>query len=174
MARPLDFGALDFEFFPMAQLREPTTALMDTLRMSEKELLRVLAQLADAVTPRKEADVKSAAVLNYPRALVRLRDQVSGAWTTYLVKPRLIHEHGLAFLHGSYVHKDVRGAILLRDASGRPTQISVNVVACRHLVGRLHEVVATFERQLILDQFQLADGTLLSQPGTWCEAQPAT
>jgi hypothetical protein len=44
------------------------------------------------------------------------------------------------------------------------------VMACRHLTGRLHEAVATFERRLDLTQFQFADGSLLNQPVMWSEA----
>ena len=156
----------------MTQLRDQSTMLVDTLRMTDRDLLRVLAALAGSgAKAGAEADARSAvAVANYPRVVLRLRDQLTGVWTAFLVKPRVIHEHGLTFLHGGYVHKDVRGAVLLRDAAGLPTQITVAIMACRHLTGRLHEAVATFERNLDLGQFQFADGSLLNQPASWNEA----
>ena len=156
----------------MTQLREQSTMLVDTLRMSEKDLLRIMVSLAagGATKPAVEQDANLICVANYPRLVMRLRDQLTGVWTTFLVKPRLVHEHGLAFLHGGYVHRDVRGAILLRDSAGLPTQLSVTIASCRHLTGRLHEAVATFERRIDLNQYQFADGSVLSQPGAWCEA----
>lgn len=156
----------------MPEVREPTNLVMDTLRMSERDLLRVLGQLAGAATDSpRGAENSCTVVANYPRAVMRLRDQTTGAWTTYLVKPRTIHEHGMTFLHGSYVHRGVRSDVLLRDATGQAAQLGGTVAMCRHVCGRIHEVVTTFERPIDLRSFKFADGSTLSKPAMWHDAQ---
>jgi hypothetical protein len=157
----------------MTQVREPSSLLVDTLRMSERELLRMLGQLAGGTgDAARNIEHTCTVVMNYPRAVMRLRDRTMGAWNTYVVKPRAVHEHAMTFLHGSYVHRGVRSDVLLRDAHGRPVQLGGTVVMCRHVCGRVHEVVTTFDNPIDLRSFRFSDGSALSQPALWHDAQP--
>lgn len=155
------------------------TNIIDALRLNDRELAALMARSFD-----READTASSVrrsnrygIDDLPRMLVHICHQ-RGQCTTYLVKPRDIHNHGVVFLHGSFVHEGATCFIILRDRSGRPTQLSATVFRCRHISGRVHEVVTVFDKPICVDEYSFPDGTRLpaGEPAssTAGSANPAT
>jgi len=145
---------------PNSNANSNSNAIIDTLRIPDRDLLRVLAFLS-----AKDGGSLKEAIANLPRMLVRICHQ-TGNCNTYLVKPRDIHRHGICFLHGAFVHTGAQCSVLLRTREGDPTQLAARVIRCRHVVGRIHEIVATFETAIEMKEFQFAGAlTLEGTPG---------
>jgi hypothetical protein len=145
--------------------------VVDALRLNDRELAAITARLPDRESdaPGKVRRNSGTGRDDLPRMLVRICHQ-RGACTTYLVKPRDVHEHGIVFLHGSYVHDGAVCFVILRDREGRPTQLSATVFRCRHISGRVHELVAVFDRPIRVDEYQFADGAPLPARGSGHES----
>jgi hypothetical protein len=150
----------------MTVSRQQITQIIDTLRMSDRDLGRVLsspgepATLANASVSRTREPQASAAAL--PRMPVRLRRHESGPWIVYLVRPRHVNRHAITFLHGGFVHRGVQCDLLLRDRSGKAVQLLAAIASCRHVHGRVHEVTAMFAFPIDVDQFQFPDGSSIT------------
>lgn len=134
--------------------------IVDTLRMTDKDLQRVLSLLP----PGMEASDRSTltargGMVNLPRMVARLQCREGGGWITHLIKPREIHPHGVRFYFGQFIHQQVRCSLLLRDRHGQPVQLAAVVTSCRHLNGRVHEVTARFDRPIAREDYQYPDGT---------------
>lgn len=143
----------------------PSTVI-DTLRMTDRELVSLMARAQqghdrEAATSAGGRSAASDVRDNWPRLIVRVCHQ-RGQCTAYLVKPRDIHEHGLVALHGSYVHEGAACSVILRNKAGQPEQIPATILRCRHIAGRVHELVAVFNLPLRPDDYCLTDG----MPGT--------
>jgi len=152
----------------MTNNREQTNVIVDSLRMSERDLMRLLAQIVarEGGSARVEASNAQRAELEraitesagLPRTLVRICHP-RGNCTTYLVKPRDIHTDGFVFLHGAFVHIGAECSMLVRACDARPTQLSAKVIACRHVTGRIHEIVARFDQPVRLEDYVWCDQT---------------
>jgi hypothetical protein len=143
----------------MSATLDQSNVIVDSLRLNDRELAAVLARSNDgAESPQQGALGRNE---DLPRTLVRICHE-RGNCTTFLVKPRRVHDHGMIFLHGSYVHKGALCAVLVRTAEGAPAQIPAAVFRCRHLSGRVHEVTAVFDAPVRLRDFRCADGTPLT------------
>ena len=148
----------------MTNNREQANVIVDSLRMSERDLMRLLAQIVARDGARTEtnnarrADLERAITesTGLPRTLVRICHP-RGNCTTYLVKPRDIHTDGFVFLHGAFVHLGAECSMLVRARAGQPTQLSAKVIDCRHVSGRVHEVVASFDQPIRLEDYMLGD-----------------
>jgi hypothetical protein len=150
----------------MHEAPDPSAHIIDALRLNERELAAIVARWSDreaAAAPNVRRTTRSERDL--PRILVRICHQ-RGNCTTYIVKPRDIHEHGLVILHGSYVHEGAACFVILRDRDGQPTQLAATVFGCRHVSGRVHELVCVFNRPVRLREYQFADGTPLAPNGS--------
>ena len=145
-----------------------TRKIVDTLRLSDRELLRLAAARA---TPIDHSDAAERAdplsplppAANLPRLLMRIQDPTCNQWTTYLVKPCDIHPHGLVALHGAFVYDGVRCAVLLRHRNGQPAQLPATVLRCCNVAGRVYQLVATFEAAISLDEYIFADGAAIHE-----------
>ena len=72
----------------------------------------------------------------------------------YAVVTRNLSCHGLAFIHGHFIHLDRRCIAQLPTVDGEMIiDITGRVVRCRHLMGTLHEVAVIFEKSIKLDHF---------------------
>jgi hypothetical protein len=142
-------------------------AIVDTLRLSDRELLRLAVARAtpiDQLDATERADRLSPLppAANLPRMLMRIQDPTCNQWTTYLVKPCDFHDHGLVVLHGAFVYEGVRCALLLRHRNGQPAQLPATVLRCCNVGGRVYQLVATFEAAISLDEYIFADGASIN------------
>ena len=147
----------------MTTLRDQANGIVDSLRMSERDLMRLLAQLvaresADSQSPARQAAVERSITdsSGLPRTLARICHP-RGNCTTYLVKPRDIHADGIVFLHGAFVHTGAECSFLVRTRTGQPTQLASSVLSCRHVTGRIHEIAAKFDQPVRLEDYMFFD-----------------
>jgi len=146
-------------------MRDNSNVIVDTLRIADRELHRVLVFLAmrdkslQAMPKSSAGGGKPAplAVPNHPRMLVRICHQADNC-TTYLVKPREMQSSGISFLHGAFVHNGARCAVLLRTSKGKPVQLDAGVINCSHVTGRIHEIAVKFDAPIRMDDYQFASG----------------
>lgn len=150
-------------------MQDNSNVIVDTLRVPERDLYRVLVFLAardksQQTQPKMPAGAGKPTPLcvpNFARMLVRICHQADNC-TTYLVKPRDVHRNGIIFLHGAFVHNGARCAVLLRTRNGKPVQLDAGIVSCRHVTGRIHELVAKFDAPIRMDDYQIAGGSPLT------------
>ena len=138
---------------------QPATTIVDTLRMTDKDLQRVLAMLPMSSETSSRGGVSRMLLANLPRMLARIQARDTGGWITHVIKPREVHGQGMRFLFGAFVHEGVRCAVLLRDQDGKPVQLAGQVHTCRHLHGRIHEISAIFDRPISPENYQYPDGS---------------
>lgn len=154
----------------MSAAHEPSNTILDNIRLPDRELLAILNTLSAADRAKHKPNTNGdaphrnghSAVRNLPRLLMHICQNESSNCLTYLVKPRDIHSEGVVFLHGAFVHAKAHCAMLLRTRDGRPTQVSAKIMNCRHVSGRIHELVAVFDRPIKIEEFMFADGTTLT------------
>ena len=111
---------------------------------------RFLDQLDRQVEPNRQPDRRRS-----PRRACRDDDGFMVVLTppgqqglACLVHPRNIGELGIAFLHEAYVPDGARCLLTLPTTAGDYLQIEGDVVRCRHVRGRLHEVGVTFDQPI--------------------------
>lgn len=85
-------------------------------------------------------------------AVLSLADQQEIAC---LVHPRNIGEGGIAFLHEAFVPEGARCMLTLPTKTGDYLQIEGEVVGCRHVRGRLHEIGVMFDETINPEQIAL-------------------
>ena len=127
-------------------------AAIDTLRISEQEYRRVLAQLDEKSL---EAKIKSVQRRRSPRFahavhfVIRI-SHPGGTTCNYIVRGRDVSASGLSFLHGSFLHKGARCLVLLPGRVERWVQVPATIVRCRHLERRTHELGVHFDEPVDL------------------------
>ena len=131
------------------------------------------------LTPPKEADIErclkermrtDASELNgvkrrtEKRSPYRLRDALilcvdhgQGTKAKYLVAPRDISENGIGFLHGVAIHPGTRCTLALRAKDGSETTVWGRIASCRHVVGSVHNVGATFDEPIGVSRFTVIE-----------------
>ena len=72
---------------------------------------------------------------------------------TFLISPRNLSVGGLSFLHGTYLYPGTDCIIRLRTRSGAHQKVVGDVVHCRCVDGRIHEVGVAFRRPINIDAF---------------------
>ena len=145
-------------------MRDSPKPIVDTIRMSDRDLLRLLAAV-DAQHAGGHGGAGHAGILkapvNLPRVLVQVTDAGTHASHIFLVKLRNIHEHGLVFIHGAFIYENSRCNVLLRSTDSKPVQLHATVVRCNYIAGRLYEVAAAFKQPISLQSYCFADGAPL-------------
>lgn len=71
----------------------------------------------------------------------------------FLISPRNISTSGIAFLHGAFVYQGSRCVIDLKARDGRIQPVTGNVVRCRSVRGRIHEIAVQFDEPIRVDEF---------------------
>ncbi|HWB20318.1 MAG TPA: hypothetical protein VG711_08475 [Phycisphaerales bacterium] len=132
------------------------SALLDTIRLPDHVLSRMLADLA-AASPvfDHELPLRSHDYASLPRMVIRIHSPATGDWLSYLIRPHSLHPNGAAFLLGTFLYPSVRCGLLLRRDDGNATQVFGAVRACQHAAGRIHDIRIQFDVTLNLRDYQL-------------------
>jgi hypothetical protein len=77
-----------------------------------------------------------------------------GHETVCRVRPRNVSQGGIAFLHEKFLLPDTRCTIMLISNTDQLVEISGDVVDCRHVEGRLHEIAIAFDQPITPSDFQ--------------------
>ncbi len=135
-------------------MKSPGTqkGFVDTLRLSETELHTLLKDMdeRDRESDVGLADLRSSQRLHYsvstPIVLHIVQEDLSD--THFLAHPRNISSGGMAFLHGSYLHAGTRCRFAMKALDGGINAIQGEVVHCRHVKDRVHEVGFRFDSEI--------------------------
>ena len=151
-------------------------SLINTLRSCERDMQRAMLEEAGvheslASCPAVSAAVGDAArmVCEAPRAVLRALSPTTGKWTNYLVVPRSLQDDRMVLLMGVYVHVGVRCRVLLRRSDQKPAQLAAIVTSCRHVGGRMHEVIVILDQPVSAGEYRGADNA----PIRSCEEESA-
>jgi CheY-like chemotaxis protein len=130
------------------------TDYVDSLRLSEHDQTVILGRLAEADSGSKNNKRLDSRV-NYqlPSGLVVRMHHPGGSVVNFLVRARNLSRGGIAFLHGSFVYNGTRCELALRAINNTVVTASGQVVRCRHLSGRVHEVGVHFNEFIDLGRF---------------------
>jgi hypothetical protein len=77
-----------------------------------------------------------------------------GQQTTGRVRPRNLSRGGAAFLHDAFVFPDTHCTIMLWSLTGQLVEVSGEVVDCRHIQGKLHEIAVSFDQPITPSDFE--------------------
>lgn len=131
------------------------TALIDTLRLSPREVEGVL----DKLNARRDR-LEGASKRRHPRVFFTQIQGVpmtvshpGGSSETYLVLPHDLSISGMCVLHGGFMHTSSRVEISLNDVEGFPHKITGQVVRCSHFQKKIHEIGIRFDEMITLGRF---------------------
>lgn len=135
------------------------SAPLDALRMAEKDQVDLLAEMARAEEQYEGNERRRTDRVTYssrPGMMVRV-EHLGGSQVTYVVRARNISGTGMAFLHGGFLNPGSGCWLPLVDYRGKSVQVEGNVVRCRHVRGRVHEVGVRFKTPIDLCDFLCSD-----------------
>jgi len=130
-----------------------------SLRLSVPEQLRLLGELEQQARSSPDKDKRRSERVAVPDSVaitVRLTHPGGGV-DQFLVRGRNVSDHGLGFLHGSFLHEDTHCAITFRRDDGESVQLEGKVRRCRYLAGGAHEVGVAFNHAFPMREFLDAD-----------------
>ncbi len=84
---------------------------------------------------------------------VRVKQPGGSDWQHFLIRPRNLSRHGIAFFHGGYLHNDTYCEVSLRKRDGSVTACPGHVVHCRFIAGRVHEIGLRFQTPIDVRQY---------------------
>lgn len=134
----------------MTEPRHTTERSLDTLRISEREALALLAQMDQQTESVDQAERRGGDRRTY-RQVVEMVAQIvhpGGGTQNYLVRARNLSATGLGFLHGSFLHNHTGVILLMRTLAGQTVRVPGKVVRCRFLSGKVHEIGVRFAKPI--------------------------
>lgn len=127
---------------------------IDALKMSDQDHQQLLSELdRGATTVGRDKRRSKRIPYRGVRGLVLQVTHPGGTTVRFLVKPRNISKSGLSVLHGGFIHPGTPCATPLRNLRGQSTVIRGEVVSCRHIRGRVHEIGIRFDQMIPVQQF---------------------
>jgi hypothetical protein len=125
---------------------------LDALRLSETEQLHILQELDKAANHAGVAELRASQRYRY---LVRdgLVMEVEGFQLQFIVRPRNLSAGGISVLHGGFLYAGTRCTITLRDLDGESLSAEGEIVRCRCVHGRAHELNVHFDRPIEIAHF---------------------
>jgi len=128
----------------------------NTLHLSS-DRLSVLMDELDQMSESKSAR-RSHARLEYRRHAVEVEVyQPSGGSVGFCVACRNISRGGMSVLHSSYMHIGTKCRLKLRHKENGDQWIVAEVVQCRHVTGRVHDVGLHFTREIDVNDYVRLD-----------------
>lgn len=88
--------------------------------------------------------------------------------TKYRMMPRNISDQGICLLHGGFIYENTDVLIKLPTSDGEFMHVHSQILRCRHVTGRVHELGVKFRTPidigLFVDSDHVANSELISQP----------
>jgi CheY-like chemotaxis protein len=127
---------------------------IDTLRLTQRDR-KLLTRDPVAQSTFKGADLRARTRHPFQResGLMVQIQHPGGTVAQFLVQPRDLSSEGMCFLHGGFLYNSTRCIVLMPNAEGKMTSVSGQVVRCRLLFGRVHEIGMHFDEPLKLSNF---------------------
>lgn len=139
----------------VSRLSIPDSALIDTLRLSPREVETLLDKLnsrrdrLDGASKRRHPRVFFTQIQGVPMTV----SHPGGSSETYLVLPHDLSISGMCVLHGGFLHTSSRVEIVLNDVEGFSHKIAGQVVRCSHFQKKIHEIGIRFDEMITLSRF---------------------
>jgi DNA-binding response OmpR family regulator len=113
----------------------------DLIRLSQRELDTMLLRAEREAPPPPERSKRRSRRLRMigVRAILTIFEQ-DGSPTHFAVATRNISTHGLGLVHGRFVHPGARCVVSIRARHGEARALEGQIVKCRMMSGRLHDV----------------------------------
>lgn len=125
---------------------------LDALRLSEAEQRRILHELDEAANNPAAGELR---VNQRYRYQIRegLLMQVAGFRVPFAVRPRNLSAGGISVLHGGFLYAGTPCVITLRTTGGEHACVAGQIVRCRCVHGRAHELNIHFEEPIEVGNF---------------------
>lgn len=128
---------------------------VDLLRMGEAEIKIVLSELDAMGGEGKGKAGRRAQRRRYQKnkILVQLQGINSLSKITYRMVPSDLSSTGISLLHGAFVYPGTPCLVTLNAIDGEMVSIPGQIVRCRLITGRAHEIGAKFSDPIELNNF---------------------
>jgi hypothetical protein len=87
------------------------------------------------------------------RIVVELDPVGSPGRVSYLMKPWDLAAFEIRLLHGTYIHEETKAVVTLMASDDERVRAPGKVSRCRHIEGRVHEVVIQFDNPVEPENF---------------------
>lgn len=133
--------------------------VFDTLRLSSKELTRIVEELESRANNVQAGVHRSSRrwAMQSQKVIVTLVGP-GNQRMHFLVAPRNLSQGGMAFLSGNYLHVGSQCFMTLRSVEGKGVVIPAKVRRCQHLENRLHDVGVEFDQRIDPRNFMINTG----------------
>jgi CheY-like chemotaxis protein len=137
----------------------------NTVRLTESERREILARLDRESTPDVE-QLRNATRWHFREACVHVVvEHPSGGFSRIEVLAKDLSETGMAVLHGGFLHVGSECQVILRRHDGVEETLIAQVVRCRHVTGRIHEVGLRFRTTVNPIAFVKLDASAMALEG---------
>lgn len=123
----------------------------DTLRLGELQCRSLIMRLNEDKSESERAIRHD--YFERKRLVVELDPVGTPGRIAFLMKPWDLAAFEIRFLHGTFVHEDTRAIVILMAADDERVRAPGKVSRCRHIEGRVHEVVVQFDDPIEPENF---------------------
>jgi len=143
-----------------------------SLRLSDVEVERLLSELNQQSSQDKNKNKRRSERVPIPNdvSIVLQMLHPGGGVDKFIVRGRNVSDHGVALLHGTFIHTDTKCMVTFRKADGESVQLDGIVRRCRYLSGGAHEVGIMFKSAFPMCEFLEVE----DQVGKYTPAAPET
>ncbi len=131
----------------MSGHRTRVIQLQDLLRITPEEATEILGRLGEETKESVGQDRRASPRYSYqhvPRLVVCVQDDEHGLENYFVMVPRNISRTGIGLLHGQFVYPQTKSIVHLKTLDGRLVGIKGQIVHCRMVEGRIHELGVEF------------------------------
>ncbi|MFI4917000.1 MAG: PilZ domain-containing protein [Phycisphaerales bacterium JB060] len=128
----------------------------NTLNFSAEQLGVIMDQLDDAGAGGKTRRTHSR--LSFRKQAVEVEVyQPSGGSVSFYVACRNLSRGGMSVVHSSYMHVGTKCRIRMHHKTDGPVWIKAEVMQCRHVTGRVHDVGLRFTEEVDINDYVRLD-----------------
>ncbi len=123
----------------------------DTLRLGEGPCRSLIMRLNEDKSESERA-IRSD-YFDRQRIVVELDPVGTPGRVSYLMKPWDLAAFEIRLLHGTYIHEETKAIVTLMASDDERVRAPGKVSRCRHIEGRVHEVVIQFDTPIEPENF---------------------
>ncbi len=123
----------------------------DTLRLGELQCRSLIMRLNEDKSESERA-IRSD-YFERKRIVVELDPVSSPGRISYLMKPWDLAAFEIRLLHGTFIHEETKAVVILMASDDERVRAPGKVSRCRHVEGRVHEVVIQFDDPIDPENF---------------------
>jgi len=125
---------------------------LDALRLSEDEQVHILHELDEAANHAAVAELRTSQRYRY-QVREGLVMEAEGFQIQFIVRPRNLSAGGISVLHGGFLYAGTHCAIMLRSIDGELARVEGQIIHCRCVHGRAHELSVHFSEPIEIGNF---------------------